>query len=243
MTENTQSTCALSVVVPCYNEAKSLPKILRRFAEAGHGRDFELILVDNGSSDETPAVLADLLPGAPFARSVRVEVNQGYGHGIFTGLQSARGKYLAWTHADLQTDPADVFHGYDLLAAVPDPQKTLVKGRRLGRAASEKFVTLGMQIYASAMLGTGLSEINAQPKIFARELLALVTSPPVDFNFDVYVYYRAKRHGWCILTFPVQFPPREYGNSHWSSTLRSRLRTIGKSVRYIAGLRGSEGRS
>ena len=46
---------ALSIVLPCYNEAASLPTLLERYREAGGGRDFELLLVDNGSSDDTAA--------------------------------------------------------------------------------------------------------------------------------------------------------------------------------------------
>ena len=105
MHENPQ----LSIVLPCYNESKGLEVLVKRFDQVGCGVDFELILVDNGSTDNTPHVLPYLLARYPFARSVRVEVNQGYGHGILTGLRAARADVLAWSHADLQTDPADIF--------------------------------------------------------------------------------------------------------------------------------------
>ena len=113
----------LSVVLPCYNEARGIEAILRRFAEVGAGQDFELILVDNGSRDDTRAVMQALLPQFSFARSERVEVNQGYGHGIWTGLQAARGEIVAWSHADLQTDPADVFQGLEGVSKQPAAAK------------------------------------------------------------------------------------------------------------------------
>jgi glycosyltransferase involved in cell wall biosynthesis len=226
----------LSIVLPCYNEAQGLDAILHRFQEAGADRDFELILVDNGSTDNTAEKLAELLPQYPFARSVRVEVNQGYGHGIHTGLRHSRGRFVSWSHADLQTDPADVFRALQELQASDDPKRTIVKGRRYGRRLSERLVSWGMQTVATVLLRTGMHEINAQPKVFDRSLLNLIEHPPVDFNFDVYVLYRAKQACFQIRSIPVKFPPRPYGESNWAATWRSKLRTISRSVKYMCRL-------
>jgi len=226
----------LSIVLPCYNESRGIEAILSRFAEVGRGQDFELILVDNGSKDNTQEVLARLLPRFSFARSVKVEVNQGYGHGIFTGLSAARGEVVAWSHADLQTDPADVFRAWAAYRNAQRPERTMVKGRRFGRRLSEKIISLGMQVLSTLVFRTYMDEINAQPKLFHRDLLAHVTSPPVDFNFDLYVLVMAKRHGWQIESIPVQFPPRKYGHSNWAATWRSKIRTILRSVRYMFSL-------
>lgn len=227
---------ALSVVLPCYNEAKGLEALLKRFAESCGGTPFELILVDNGSVDDTAQVLARLLPQFPFARSVRVAKNQGYGHGIWTGLQAAKGEVLAWSHADLQTDPADVFHAWRIYRASSSPRQTVVKGSRHGRRLSERVVSWGMQTFATLLLRTRLTEINAQPKMFHRDLLACLPSPPVDLNFDLYVLYAARKCGWRVASFPVAFPPRQHGHSSWATSWRSKARTIGRSVRYILWL-------
>ena len=95
----------LSIVLPCYNEADNLPLILAGYAKAWRAdMAAELILVNNGSTDHSAEVLQRELanPDYAFARSVLVEENQGYGHGIFTGLQAARGEFLAFSHADMQ---------------------------------------------------------------------------------------------------------------------------------------------
>ncbi len=226
----------LSVVLPCYNEARGIPLILERFAEVGRGADFELILVDNGSTDQTPTVLKQTITDYPFARSIRVEPNRGYGHGIYQGLLEARGRYLAWSHADLQTDPADIFKAWQNVLAASAPEATLVKGHRQGRAWSEKMVSLGMQTLATLVLRRPMQEINAQPKVFARGLLRLLANPPIDFNFDLYVLYMAHRNGWSIRSIPVRFPPRTYGQSHWSATWQSKWRTIRGCVRYMCRL-------
>jgi len=223
----------LSIVLPCYNEAEGIPRILERFAASGRRRDFELILVDNGSVDATAEVMAQHLPAYPFARSVCIAKNQGYGHGIFTGLKQAGGELLAWSHADLQTDPADVFRAWDVYQQAPNRERLLVKGRRHGRRLGERVVSLGMQWVALACLRRWIPEINAQPKLFHRSLLEHVTHPPVDFNFDVYVLYQARRHGWRLGDIDVLFPPRPYGKSNWAATWRSKLRTIRRSIQYM----------
>ena len=156
-----------------------------------------------------------------------------WGDGIFTGLKEARGEVLAWSHADLQTDPADVFRALDLYRRMPDPQRLLVKGIRHGRRLSERVVSWGMKVAALVLLRRWMTEINAQPKLFHRDLLERISHPPVDFNFDVYVLYRARRFGWRFAGVHVRFPPRQYGQSNWAATWRSKVRTILRSIRFM----------
>ena len=67
----------LSLVIPCFNEAANLPLLLERCEKLTEQPDVEIVLVDNGSTDESPIVLHNLLPSYPGCRSVRVEKNQG----------------------------------------------------------------------------------------------------------------------------------------------------------------------
>ena len=224
---------ALSIVLPCYNEARGIAEILRRFEEAGRGHDFELILVDNGSTDDTARVMTELLPSYPFARCVTITDNRGYGDGIVTGLKAARAEILAWSHADLQTDPADVFRALEMCRNAPDPTHVVIKGRRLGRRLSERFISRGMEAMSMLLLRRCLTEINAQPKVFHRGLMEHLTDPPVDFNLDVYVLYRAQSRGWTVRSIDVQFPPRQYGQSNWAGTWRSKIRTIARSMQFM----------
>ena len=107
--------------------------------------DVEVVLVDNGSTDGSADVLAELLPRYPFARSVHVPVNPGYGSGILQGLRAARGAFLGWTHADMQTDPADVLRALDLVEAHGIHERVFVKGDRKGRPWIDQFFTIGME--------------------------------------------------------------------------------------------------
>ena len=178
-------------------------------------------------------MLAEFLPSYPFARCVTITKNRGYGDGIFTGLKAAKGRTLAWSHADMQTDPRDVFRAFAAYARAAAPERLIVKGRRHGRRFADRLISRGMEIVALFFLRTWLTEINAQPKVFDARLLDCLKDPPVDFNFDVYVLYEARRHGWRQATIDVDFPPRRHGQSNWAATWRSKTRTILRSVRYM----------
>lgn len=230
----------LSIIIPCYNEVKNIPLILQRCAVAVRGRDqMEVILVNNGSTDESPAIFTQELtkPQYQFARVVTVATNIGYGHGIMTGLRNAKGEVLAWTHADMQTDPADVLTAYTAFMKLNQPNQVIMKGRRIHRRFGEWAFTLGMSCIASVVLRKCLFDINAQPKLFHRSFLKKMSKAPDDFSLDLYLLYMAKVNGYRIHTIPVNFGKRIHGESKWAFSFRSRYRTILRTITYIFALR------
>jgi glycosyltransferase involved in cell wall biosynthesis len=236
----------LSIIVPCYNEAANLPQLIGRFEDLARTstQSFELILVDNGSSDGSADVFARELakPNRTFARVVHVRApNIGYGHGIMTGLTSARGDYLAWTHADGQTPPGDVIRAFATLLCAQDPRRTFVKGRRRRRPLKDTLFTMGMQAAAALLLHANLGDINGQPKVFHRDLLGLARAAPVDLSLDLYFFWLAKSHGYEIRTVDVHFAEREHGTSKWAFNYRSKARNVARTVTFMHALkRGSE---
>lgn len=231
----------LGVSIPCYNEAESLPGLLARFAEVRPSDvHVDLVLVNNGSTDRSAAILAEVVEREPFRTFCRVATvphNQGYGHGIWAGLQATDAEYLGWSHADLQTDPADVFRAFVKLRSTADRHRVLVKGARLRRDVGGALLTYGMQTMARLILRQPLRDINAQPKVFHRSLLAHAGNPPKDLSFDLYILYVALRAGWRIETIPVRFERRRHGKSKWAVGVRSRWRHISAAVRYMIRLR------
>lgn len=234
-----------SVVVPCYNEAPSLPALAEAFGRAGAGVNFELILVDNGSSDGTAGVLARLLPLCPFIKTVKVAVNRGYGFGIRSGLAAASGRVVGWTHADLQFDPAAVFQAAAFFKKSGN-EKNFVKGLRLGRPLTDRLFTAGMSVFETLLMGVPLRDINGQPTLFDRALLDTWTAPPDDFSLDLYACVTARRAGFRFVRFGVENRARRHGVSSWNRGLGTRLalarRTIAASLRLRAlALRGRPG--
>ncbi len=225
----------LSIVVPCYNEEQNIPLILKRFDEVIGRNDIEVILVNNGSTDNSAQVLEELLPGYPFARTTLVEVNQGYGYGILQGLRQCSGEYIGWTHADMQTDPADILKALDIIKQ----QKGLVfvKGNRKGRPPFDVFFTVGMSLFETCYLRKKLYDINAQPNIFPKVFFDSWENPPYDFSLDLYALYMARRKKLRVVRFPVLFPERIYGESKWNTGLKSKWKFIKRTIDFSINLK------
>jgi len=222
----------LSVVVPCYNESGNLPLLLENFATAIKRDDIEVIIVNNGSSDATQEVLDRLIPKYPFARTVRIAVNQGYGFGIIYGLRSARGIFFSWTHADMQTDPSDVTRALEIMERSPCPEKTFVKGNRKGRTFVDNIFTFGMGAFETVYLGVLLHDINAQPNLFHHSFFKSWIDPPYDFSLDLYAFYMARKYNLKVIRFPVSFSKRLHGHSHWNISWKSRCWFIMKTLAF-----------
>jgi glycosyltransferase involved in cell wall biosynthesis len=223
----------LSLVIPCFNEAKSIPALAERCRLlTANQPDCEVILVDNGSTDDSPAVMAAVLAGMDRLRSIRVPVNRGYGFGILSGLAAASGDILGWTHADLQTDPMDALRGFERFKAGADPARLFVKGARFGRPVSDAAFTFGMSVFETILLRRPLRDINAQPTLFPRGLFESWRAPPDDFALDLYAYVSAKASGLRVERFPVRFGERVHGVSHWNVDWRSKVKFIRRTMDY-----------
>ena len=217
----------LSLIIPCYNEAANLPLLLDRCASL-QSSNIEIILVDNGSTDNSPEVLKSLLPHYPHCRSVRVPVNQGYGFGILSGLKVASGKVLAWTHADMQADPKDVLRGLEIFQA--QGQDIYVKGQRIKRPFADVIFTIGMSIFETILLRARLWDINAQPNMFSRRFFETWINPPHDFSLDLYSYFTARNQGLPVYRFPVEFGERAHGVSHWNVNWAAKMKFIRRTI-------------
>ncbi len=227
----------LSIVIPCYNESGNIHLLMERFAEvAKANEDIEVIFVDNGSTDNSAEVFKSELKKysiLPF-RVVRIEKNQGYGHGILEGLRNAKGETLAWTHADMQTDPLDVLTGFDLFNKNKGKYSTLlIKGKRKDRPFLDEVFTKGMELFASGMLKARLNDINAQPKIFSRQFFdEIQANAPLDFSLDLYFLYHAKKYGQ-VLDFSVYFNRRLHGEAKGGGSLKTKYKLTKRTFNYI----------
>jgi len=235
------SPVEFTIVLPCYNEAETLPSLLNAYHKVWRNLPTELVLVNNGSTDDTAEVLERELakPENAFARSVLVPANQGYGYGVIAGLRAARGRVIGISHADMQCDPLDLFRAYDCLLASGSVQ-TFVKGRRGGRSLGSSIVTWVMAILASSVLMMRLTDINAQPKVFHSSLLVHLKNPPNGFELDLYLLCAARKLRWTVRTIPVIFRARLHGTSKWAFSLASRRKHIWATVKYIFRLRAQE---
>jgi glycosyltransferase involved in cell wall biosynthesis len=100
----------LSLVIPCYNEQENVPTLLTRVENslAPIGKPFEVIIVDDGSTDETPRLLKDAMNSRPWLRVIRMAKNGGQSAAFEAGFEAARGEVIATIDADLQNDPEEI---------------------------------------------------------------------------------------------------------------------------------------
>jgi glycosyltransferase involved in cell wall biosynthesis len=230
----------LSIIIPCYNEAGNIPLIVNRFTEIlTPADDCEILLVNNGSTDNSLQIFDSELKRINDSRFrvVHVEKNKGYGFGILSGLNNAAGEALAWTHADMQTDPKDVFTAFKIYQQHND-LTVFVKGRRKSRAIVPQIFTWGMGVMASVALGETLEDIGAQPKLFSKQFYStyLKEKAPYDFSLDLFAQYNAKKHG-KIVEFPVYFAKRLYGEAKGGGSLKTRIKVTRRVFSFILSLR------
>jgi len=225
-----------SLIFPCYNESASLHDLIGMCKKIASS-ELEIVLVDNGSTDNSYELMNELVSVVDYIKIVHIKENIGYGHGIIQGLKNAQGEILAWTHADLQTDPNDIIRGLKYFTNNKTSKNILVKGSRQGRPLLDNIFSIGLTVFESILLFRVMSEINAQPTIFHRSFFETWKNPPDDYFLDLYVYYYAKLKNLTILKFSVAFPPRKYGGSHWNFSVKSKLFFIFDIVKYSLRLK------
>ena len=224
----------ISIVIPCFNEEENIPLIFNKLKEFQNYKNIEVILVNNGSTDKTYDKIKEFHKNFSFIRLVNLPFNQGYGGGIISGLKIAKGEILAWTHADMQTDPLDILKG---LKFFENNKKNIsVKGKRYGRSLFDNFFTIGMSFFETFLLRKILWDINAQPTMFYKSFFDTWSNPPSDFSLDLYAYFLAKKRKFHCYRFRVFFDKRRFGESKWNTSFSSKLKFIKRTLVYSFNL-------
>jgi len=201
----------LSIVVPCFNEEQRLPRTIeqiQRYLDGKHA-DYELILVDDGSSDGTRQVM-DAAAGRH--SSVRVEAlphNRGKGRALAVGVEAARGEEILLTDADLSTPIEELER---LQAAVDKGAGVAIASRALRESRVEVSqpvyrVMMGkvFNLIVQAVLLPGIWDTQCGFKLFradvARPVFASLSTD--GFGYDPEVLYHARKRGVKIAEVPV----------------------------------------
>jgi len=203
---------ALSLVIPAYNEAAVIGRAIAE-AEVALGAlfpHFEILVVDDGSTDGTPDAVRAALPLAPHTKLLLHPENLGYGAALRTGFQAATGDLVAFTDADCQFDLRDLGPMAELAASVP-----VVAGYRNERKDSRRrrFYSLGYNVLARGVLGTRVRDCDCALKVFRRDALAKVMPESRGFFVNAEMLTRARLLDLKIAEVPVTHRPRLGGES------------------------------
>jgi glycosyltransferase involved in cell wall biosynthesis len=198
----------ISLVLPACDEAENIAAALRqaRLELARMTKEFEIIVVDDGSSDAT-AALAARHPGV---RILRHESNRGYGAALRTGLRAARLDWVCFTDADLQFDLADL---QDLIEASADYD--LVAGYRAPRRDPLRRVLLGRLwgLAVRLLLGLRVRDVDCAFKLFRREVIDAIAIESVGAFVNTEILLRARSAGFRLREVPVRHFPRGAGRA------------------------------
>ncbi|MBK6433462.1 MAG: glycosyltransferase family 2 protein [Anaerolineae bacterium] len=235
MTHPTASAAPhVSVVVPLYNEEESIAGLQAQLTAAltGLGRPFEIIVVDDGSRDDSFALLRRWqLQDPAHVRVVRFRRNFGQTAAFAAGFERARGEIIVTLDADLQNDPADIGLLLDKIAAGYD----VVSGWRVQRqdaALSRRLPSVIANALISRVTGVTLHDYGCSLKAYRREVLQNVR---LYGELHRFIPAIASWMGTAVAEIPVSHRPRQFGRSKYnlSRTFRVILDLI--TVRFLLG--------
>jgi len=203
-----------SVVLPAYNEAENFPSLVRDIKTNLDSLRicYEIILVDNGSTDNTAEAVNALKAEVPQLKTVRIWPNIGFGNGILQGLAVAQGEILGFIDADGQIEAKYLKDAY---LKLKKEGLDLCKGKRISR--KDGWLRLfASQIYNflfKLMFGGNFSDIGAKPKVFTRQLYQDIKPISKDWFLDTEMMIKIIKKKYKVGEFPINFPARKRGKS------------------------------
>lgn len=207
----------LSVVVPVHNEAGNAARLAREIAEALEGRAFELIFVNDASTDTTIEELADIKGELPQLRILSHRQNAGQSRAIRTGIMKARAPVIATLDGDGQNDPADLPELYRLLTRPDAPNDlAMVMGRRAKRqdSAWKRFGSRFANGIRQKILKDGCDDSGCGIKAIRRD--AFLQLPYFD-HMHRYLPALVRAEGFTTEYIDVNHRGREHGASKYTN--------------------------
>ena len=200
----------LTVVMPVYNEKETIREIVRRVLAMDEV--FELLIVDDGSTDGTREILTELV-GLDRVRVILKERNEGKGSAVVRGFEEALGDLIVIQDADLEYDPK---HYRVLLEPIQEGLADVVYGSRfLGEArrpilfwnmVANKILTLVTNI----LYNTILTDMETGYKMFRREVIEGMQIHARRFDFEPEVTAKLLKRKVRLFEVPIAFNPRDY---------------------------------
>ena len=217
---------ALSVVIPLYNEEESIPSLYTRLTAAleEYGRPFEAIIIDDGSSDRSFELLADIARKDTRYKIIRLRRNFGQTAAFSAGFDAARGDVIITMDADLQNDPADIpllmskiEEGYDIVSGWRKDRQDRFLDRKLPSMIANHMI--------SNVTDVRLHDYGCSLKAYRRDLLQHVR---LYGEMHRFIPALAVQVGGTVTEVPVNHHARQYGSSKYgiSRTIRVMLDLI-----------------
>jgi len=224
----------ISVVVPVFNEEGNLPVLIPTLVEVlkGLGRSYEMIFVDDGSSDGSRRVLREMASQYPFIRVLRLKENCGLSTALVAGMREARGEKIVTLDSDLQNDPADIPRLLEYLDRYD--MATGWRQKREDKWLKKISSKIGNAV-RNWLSGEDIQDSACTLRAFKKECMKEI---PVFNGMHRFLSTLVKMKGYRIVEVPVSHHPRKSGKSKYNirnRALRSFIDLLG--VRWMKGRR------
>ena len=220
----------LSVVVPVYNESENVSKLVDEIAVALAQTDYEMIFVNDASSDDTLSVLTSLKKDHSTLRAISHRKNAGQSRAVRSGVIAAKGQYIATLDGDGQNDPADIPALFEQITRSDAPDSLALVGGRRAKRQDSWAKKMGSRIgngVRKKLLNDQADDTGCGLKVFTRE--AFLQLPYFD-HIHRYIPALMLREGYKIEFCDVNHRHREFGVSKYTN--------FGRLMVSIADLRG-----
>ena len=236
----------LSVVIPAWNEAESLPELAARIEQAAKGLSYEVIFIDDGSTDNTWAVIEQLHAAHSAVKGIRFRRNYGKSAALYCGFEAARGEVVITMDADLQDSPEEIPELYRMITAGGYDLVSGWKKERhdpVGKTLPSKFFNATVR----RMTGIRLHDFNCGLKAYKKKV---IKSIEVFGEMHRYIPVLARQAGFTrIGEKVVEHHARVHGCSKygWERMMKGYLDLLtvlfitrfGKSPMYLFGATGT----
>lgn len=211
---------SVSIVIPMKNEAGNIEALLAEIKAACDGQaEYEIIVVDDGSTDDTAKIAKSLIATHPTLRIVQHGNSGGQSAGVHSGVLAAHGAVVCTLDGDGQNPPSELPKLFQPLLADQTGKLGLVAGQRVGRqdTLSKKLASRFANGLRSRVLRDGTRDTGCGLKGFRRD--AFLTLPYFD-HMHRYLPALFKRDGWQIALVDVSHRERQSGRSNYSNLQR-----------------------
>ena len=206
-------TPVLSLVIPAYNEGDGIERTVLGIVQALDAANisYELIIVNNGSSDTTEDVIQACARHHLRVRAITLPLNQGKGGGILEGLREAKGDILGWTDADGQANPQSLI---DVFSAVSGDVAMAVPSRdSRGSNMVRRIQSILYNGFFQLLFAVPFTDINAPPKFIRRSAYEEIQPKHRDWFLDAECIIKLSRLEKKIVQVKIRWDERESGTS------------------------------